>query len=82
MGDIVMAPHTLSPNRDLNQSELNTLEALVDATSIEAVIQGLSEICGAKAEHIAHNWQGTILAKRWATMEGALGVACTKATGL
>lgn len=60
-----MAPHTLSPNRDLNQSELNTLEALVDATSIEAVIQGLSEICGAKAEHIAHNWQDTILAKRW-----------------
>ena len=55
---------------------------LVDATSIEAVIQGLSEICGAKAEHIAHNWQDTILAKRLATMEGALGVASTKATGL
>jgi hypothetical protein len=68
MGDIVMAPHTLSPNRDLNQSELNTLEALVDATSIEAVIQGLSEICGAKAEHVAQNSQDTILAKRWATM--------------
>ena len=77
-----MAPHTLSPNRDLNQSELHTLEALVDATSIEAVMQGLSEICGAKAEHIAHNWQDTILAKRLATMEGALGVASTKATGL
>jgi hypothetical protein len=77
-----MAAHTLSPNRDLNQFELAALEALIDAAGIEAVIQGLSEICGAKAEHIAHNWQDTIFAKRWATMEGALGVASTKATGL
>ena len=77
-----MAAHTLSPNRDLNQSELNTLEAMVDAAGIEAVIQGLSEICGLKADHIAHSWQDTILAKRWATLEGALGVASTKATGL
>ena len=75
-----MAAHTLSPNRDLNQSELNTLEAMVDATGIEAVIQGLSEICGLEADRIAHSWQDTILAKRWATLEGALGVASTKAT--
>jgi hypothetical protein len=61
-----MAAHTLFPNRDLNQSELAALEALIDAAGIEAVIQGLSEICGLKAEHIASNWQDTILAKRWA----------------
>jgi hypothetical protein len=46
------------------------------------VLQQISEICDAKAEHIAENWQDTILAKRWATLEGALGVASTKATGL
>jgi hypothetical protein len=79
---IVMATTTLSPDRDLNQSELAELEALVDAVGIEAVLQGLSEICGAKAEHIASAWQDTPLAKRWATLEGALGVASTKATGL
>ena len=77
-----MAAHTLTPDRDLDQSELGELEALVDAAGIEAVLQGLSEICGLKAEHIAHNWQDVALAKRWATMEGALGVASTKATGL
>jgi hypothetical protein len=78
-----MAIRTLSlSHRDLNQTELDTLEALIDAAGIEAVLQGLSEICGLKADHIAHNWQDTILAKRWATLEGALGVASTKATGL
>ena len=79
-----MAAFTLSQmldhanSRDLNQTELATLEALIDAAGIEAVVQGLSEICGLKADHIAHNWQDTILAKRWATLEGALGVASTK----
>jgi hypothetical protein len=44
--------------RDLNQGELEALEALVDAAGIEAVMQGLSEICGLKADHIAEAWQG------------------------
>jgi hypothetical protein len=69
-------------NRDLTQAELDTLEALIDGAGIEAVLQGLSAICGLKADHIAANWQDTALAKRWATLEGALGVASTKATGL
>jgi hypothetical protein len=82
-----MAAYTLSDflphnDRDLNQTELGTLEAMVDAAGIEAVVQGLSEICGAKADHIREAWQDTALAKRWATLEGALGVASTKATGL
>jgi hypothetical protein len=51
--------------RDLNQSELDALEALIDAAGIEAVVQGLSEICGAKAEHIASNWQDTALGLRF-----------------
>jgi hypothetical protein len=78
-----MATCTLSQShRDLNQSELDTLEGLVDGAGIEAVLQGLSVICGLKAEHISHSWQDAPLAKRWATLEGALGVASTKATGL
>jgi hypothetical protein len=67
-------------NRDLDQAELYSLEALIDVAGIEAVLQGLSEISGLKAEQQA--WQDTPLAKRWATLEGALGVASTKATGL
>jgi hypothetical protein len=58
------------------------LEALIDAAGIEAVLQGLSEICGLKADHITHTWRDTILAKRGATLEGALGVASTNTTGL
>jgi hypothetical protein len=77
-----MLDRTKPQGRDLTQTELASLEALIDAAGIEAVLQGLSEICGLKAEHIAQAWQDTPLAKRWATMEGALGVASTKATGL
>jgi hypothetical protein len=78
-----MATHTLPLfHRDLNQAELATLEALIDAAGIEAVIQGLSEICGLKADHITETWQDAHLARRWATLEGTLGVASTKATGL
>jgi hypothetical protein len=77
-----MLDRTNPRSRDLTQSELAALEALIDTAGIEAVLQGLSEVCGLKADHIAHNWQDTILAKRWATLEGALGVVSTKATGL
>jgi hypothetical protein len=68
-------------HRDLHQSELATLEALIDTAGIEAVIQGLSVICGLKADHITRAWQDTPLAKRWATLEGALGVASTRQQG-
>jgi hypothetical protein len=58
-----MAIHTLPlSQRDLNQTELDTLEALIDSAGIEAVVQSLSEICGLKADHIAANWQDTALA--------------------
>jgi hypothetical protein len=75
-----MAAYTLSDflphnDRDLDQTELGTLEAMVDAAGIEAVVQGLSEICGLKADHIAHAWQDAALAKRWATM--GRGVGCS-----
>ena len=65
-----MLDRTNPRSRDLTQSELAALEALIDTAGIEAVLQGLSEVCGLKADHIAHNWQDTILAKRWATLEG------------
>ena len=68
--------------RDLNKTELEQLEALIDAVGIESVLMGVSEICGEKAEHIATNWQDTLLAKRWATLCGAVGVIVPKALGL
>jgi hypothetical protein len=66
----------------MTEQEAYDLEGLIDRRGIQMVLQQISEICGAKADHIAENWQDTILAKQWATLEGALGVASTKATGL
>ena len=64
------------------EQELWDLEGLIDRRGIEAVLQQISEICGLKSQHIASDWQDTALARRWATLEGAVGVASTKATGL
>jgi hypothetical protein len=64
------------------EQELWDLENLIDRRGIQMVLQQISEICGLKAEHIAHDWQDTLLARRWATVEGAVGVASTKAGGL
>jgi hypothetical protein len=64
------------------EQEAHDLETLIDRRGVEQVLQQISEICGAKAEHIASNWQDAGLARRWATVEGAVGIASTKATGL
>jgi hypothetical protein len=67
---------------DLIKGECEALEVLIDKRGISSVLMALSEICGAKAVHIAENWQDTALAKRWATLEGAVGVIVPKAGGL
>ena len=60
--------------RDLNKTECDDLEMLVDRCGLSSVLMALSEICGSKAEHIATNWQDASLAKDWATLEGRIGV--------
>jgi len=64
------------------EQEAYDLEGLIDKRGIQMVLQQISEICGLKAEHIQHDWQDTRLARQWATVEGAVGVASTKAGGL
>ena len=64
----------IAPARELNdngmtEQEAYDLEGLIDRRGIQMVLQQISEICGAKSEHIAENWQDTILAKQWATLE-------------
>ena len=67
---------------NFTEREAVDLENLIDKRGLECVLQQISAICGMKSEHIAANWQDTILAQRWATMEGTIGCASTKATGL
>jgi len=66
----------------LTASELQTLEALIDARGAEDVLIAISEICGAKAEHVESNWQDHALALRWFTLEGAVGCVVPRAKGL
>jgi hypothetical protein len=69
--------------RDLvREADLLIIESMIDRYGIDSVLMGVSSICGAKAEHISHAWQDAHLAKRWAELEGALGVLVPKAVGL
>ncbi len=68
--------------QDLAQNEKKELESLIDKHGIESVLMALSDICGQKSEHIAEYWQDASLAKRWATICGAIGCAVPMATGL
>jgi hypothetical protein len=58
------------------------VEALIDANGVDWMLETLSEICGVKAVHLAESWQGTSVAKRWASLEGAIGVLVPAARGL
>ena len=76
-----IAPATLNEN-GMTEQEAYDLEGLIDRRGIQMVLQQISEICDAKAEHIADNWQDTVLAKQWVTIAGAVGVSSTKAQGI
>jgi hypothetical protein len=43
------------------------LEAMVDKHGLAYVTELLSEICDAKADHLASNWQDEVAAKEWET---------------
>ena len=51
--------------RLLDQERKDTLEALIDATSLRAVVAAIAEIARNKAEHIRTNWQDNITAQAW-----------------
>jgi hypothetical protein len=49
-----------------NQAELQEqVEALVDGTTLDAVLAALEETCLLKAEHLAVNWQDRRTALAW-----------------
>jgi hypothetical protein len=58
------------------------IERIIDRHGIAWMLMTISEICGEKAKHIAENWQDASLAKRWVTLEGAVGVTVPMAEGL
>lgn len=49
----------------LTQAERDTLEAMIDRTSLTAVLEGMFDVCGDKAEHVRANWQDEHTAEVW-----------------
>lgn len=62
-------------NRDLTPDEKVTLEKLVDAANLEAVLQALSEICGEKAEHISSQNDRDPDIRAWEKASGIIAIA-------
>ena len=56
----------------------DALEALIDASSLAAVVDSLSAIAGAKAEHVASAWQDASTAKAWDKASAILQTAATR----
>ena len=59
----------------MKQKDIDILEDLVDRFSVFQVVECLSEICSAKAEHIRVNWQDGVLAERWDGLANILETA-------
>lgn len=62
-------------NKDLNQDQRDSLEALMDECGVQAILEALSAICGEKADHIEQSYNDSITAKVWRTVEGEIGCA-------
>ena len=61
--------------RDLNQQEQDAIEAIIDGTSLKAVLEAISAICEEKADHIQANYNDPATARVWNEACGHVG--CT-----
>lgn len=69
-------------NDDLNDSDREYIERLVDKHGLAAVLMAISTICAEKSMHVAHDWQDVPLAKRWSKLADALEANTVNAEGL
>ena len=49
----------------INQELQDKLEEIVDANSLGRLLEALSQVCYAKADHIEMNWQDRSTSKAW-----------------
>lgn len=49
----------------LDREQQETLEGLVDRTSLQEVLEALGEMCHSKASHLRVNWQSYYEAREW-----------------
>lgn len=55
----------IKPVVNLTKSELIDLEMIVDSRGLPKLLDAIADICRAKSEHIATNWQDKALADLW-----------------
>jgi hypothetical protein len=51
------------------------LEWLIDLYGLPAILSNLSDVCDAKAHHIAIHWQDVALAKAWSAAQSYISEA-------
>lgn len=49
----------------ITENEKADLETILDSRGLPILISAIAEICRAKSEHIATNWQDAALASLW-----------------
>lgn len=62
----------------MTTQEQETLERLIDSRGLFSVLDCISGICGAKAEHVLTNWQDLTLANEWNRATSAVDSAASK----
>lgn len=55
-----------------HNSNLDTIEAMIDRYGLSYVVDLVAEICSAKADHVASNWQDHVLERAWNANAGRL----------
>lgn len=68
-----MRPHT-----PLNADEIETLEMIIDRTSLKSVLLALEDMAYAKADNIETNWQDKVTARPWIVAAQHCGRAMVK----
>ena len=51
---------------------VDSLEAMIDASTLATVVDALAEVCYMKADHIRENWQDNITSRPWDIAAGKL----------
>ena len=49
----------------MNAKDTDSLEGLLDKTTLQDFLETLAEICNEKADHLRANWQDNATAKLW-----------------
>lgn len=61
-------------DRDMTEAERDALEGLLDAVGLGALLEGLSEVLEAKADHLLSNWTDGRAARAYQEAAGLIGV--------